>query len=53
MVEQVLSDQVGQQHEQRADEAARGQPITVDTYGQVSKSLRRDLRVAQVVCLAV
>jgi S1-C subfamily serine protease len=38
--------------EQRADEAARGQPITVDTYGQVSKSLRRDLRVAQVVCLA-
>jgi len=39
--------------EQRADEAARGQPITVDTYGKVSERLRRDLRVAQVVCLAV
>lgn len=39
--------------EQRADEAAQGQPITVDTYGKVSERLRRDLRVAQVVCLAV
>ena len=39
--------------EQRADEAAKGQSITVDDYGQVSDRLRRDLRVAQVVCLAV
>ena len=30
-----------------------GQSITVDDYGQVSDRLRRDLRVAQVVCLAV
>jgi S1-C subfamily serine protease len=39
--------------EQRADEAATAQPITVDSYGKVSEGLRRDLRVAQVVCLAV
>ena len=34
--------------EQRADEAAKGQSITVDDYGQVSDRLRRDLRVAEV-----
>lgn len=39
----------GQQH---ADEALTGEPITVDNYGRVSDSLRRDLRVAQVVCLS-
>ncbi|WP_292071134.1 S1 family peptidase [Brevundimonas sp. UBA7534] len=39
--------------EQRADEAAKGQSITVDDYGRVSDRLRRDLRVAQVVCLSV
>lgn len=38
--------------EQRADEVARGQPMTIDTYGQASDALRRDLRVAQVVCLS-
>ncbi len=38
--------------EQRADEMARGQPMTIDTYGQASDALRRDLRVAQVVCLS-
>ena len=48
----ILSASLLLAHVGRADEAARGQPITVDTYGQVSKSLRRDLRVAQVVCLA-
>ncbi|MDG2521433.1 serine protease [Caulobacter segnis] len=31
---------------------AMGEPITVDNYGRVADSLRRDLRVAQVVCLA-
>lgn len=39
--------------EQRADEAALGEPVTVDNYGRVSDTLRRDLRVAQVVCLSV
>ena len=29
------------------------QPVTTDNYGRVADSLRRDLRVAQVVCLAV
>lgn len=31
---------------------ARGQAITTDNYGRVADSLRRDLRVAQVVCLS-
>jgi len=31
---------------------ARGQAIAVDNYGRVADGLRRDLRVAQVVCLA-
>lgn len=39
----------GQQH---AGEALVGEPVTVDNYGVVSDSLRRDLRVAQVVCLS-
>jgi len=30
---------------------ATGETITVDNYGRVADSLRRDLRVAQVVCL--
>jgi S1-C subfamily serine protease len=33
--------------------AAPGQPITPDNYGRTADALRRDLRVAQVVCLAV
>jgi len=31
---------------------ATGQPIATDNYGRVADTLRRDLRVAQVVCLA-
>jgi serine protease Do len=31
---------------------AAGQPIATDNYGRVADGLRRDLRVAQVVCLA-
>jgi serine protease Do len=31
---------------------APGQPIATDNYGRVADDLRRDLRVAQVVCLA-
>ncbi|CAN7474192.1 serine protease [Phenylobacterium sp. LjRoot225] len=31
--------------------AASGSPITPQTYGKVADSLRRDLRVAQVICL--
>ena len=30
---------------------AAGEPITTDNYGRVADSLRRELRVAQVVCL--
>ena len=37
--------------EQRADEKALGQSVTTENYGAVSDQLRRDLRVAQVVCL--
>ena len=39
--------------EQTRAEAARGPAVTTEDYGQVSNMLRRDLRVAQVVCLAV
>lgn len=39
--------------EQRADEPVIGEPVTIDNYGRVADSLRRDLRVAQVVCLSV
>lgn len=39
--------------EQAAGEDARGQAVTTEDYGQVSNRLRRDLRVAQVVCLSV
>lgn len=38
--------------EQRADEPALGQAVTVDNYGEVAEGLRDDLRVAQVVCLS-
>jgi S1-C subfamily serine protease len=31
---------------------ATGEPITVQNYGRVADTLRRDLRVAQVLCLA-
>jgi S1-C subfamily serine protease len=34
-----------------AQEPAIGEVITVDNYGRVADSFRRDLRVAQVVCL--
>ena len=39
--------------EQTPADDARGQTITTEDYGQVSNRLRRDLRVAQVVCLSV
>jgi len=38
---------------QPADEPILGQPVTVENYGRVADDLRRDLRVAQVVCLTV
>lgn len=34
-------------------ETGLGEPITVSNYGRVADSLRRELRVAQVVCLEV
>ncbi len=37
---------------QKADEPLTGRIITVDNYGLVADDLRRDLRVAQVVCLS-
>jgi hypothetical protein len=30
---------------------ATGEPVNVENYGRVADGLRRDLRVAQVVCL--
>lgn len=36
---------------QRADERSLSEPITIDNYGRVADTLRRDLRVAQVLCL--
>jgi S1-C subfamily serine protease len=39
--------------QQQADEPLLGEPVTVDNYGRVADALRRDLRVAQVVCLSV
>lgn len=38
--------------EQRPDETVLGEPVTIDNYGRVADDLRRDLRVAQVVCLS-
>jgi hypothetical protein len=38
---------------QKADEPLTRRFITVDNYGLVADDLRRELRVAQVVCLAV
>ena len=35
----------------RAGEQAMGEPVTIDNYYRVADRLRRDLRVAQVVCL--
>lgn len=37
---------------QRADERLTGEPVTVENYGLVADAMRRDLRVAQVVCLS-
>jgi S1-C subfamily serine protease len=37
---------------QKADEPLTGRVITVDNYGLVADDLRRDLRVARVVCLS-
>ncbi len=36
----------------RPSSFARGEAITIENYGRVADSLRRDLRVARVVCLA-
>jgi len=41
---------VGQSRRGRG-ETGLGEPITIDNYGRVGDGLRRDLRVAQVVCL--
>ena len=37
---------------QRADEPLTGRVVTVDNYGLIADDLRRDLRVARVVCLS-
>jgi len=37
---------------QKADEPLTGRIVTVDNYGLVADDLRRELRVAQVVCLS-
>jgi len=46
----AVRDALAAAHERPPADAA-GEPITVDNYGRVADSLRRDLRVAQVVCL--
>ncbi len=38
--------------QQRPEEPVLGEPVTIDNYGRVADDLRRDLRVAQVVCLS-
>ena len=38
---------------QRADEPLTGRRINIENYGLVADEMRRDLRVAQVVCLSV
>lgn len=38
---------------QKPDEPLTGRIVTVDNYGLVADDLRRDLRVAQVVCLSI
>ena len=38
--------------EQRPDEPLTSEPVTTENYGRVADDLRRDLRVAQVVCLS-
>ena len=37
---------------QKAAEPLTGRTVTIDNYGLVADDLRRDLRVAQVVCLS-
>jgi len=39
--------------EQTPDEPLMSEPVTTENYGRVADDLRRDLRVAQVVCLSV
>lgn len=46
----AVRDALAAAHASASTDAA-GEPITVDNYGRVADSLRRDLRVAQVVCL--
>lgn len=46
----AIRDALAAAHQRGATDAS-GEPITVDNYGRVADSLRRDLRVAQVVCL--
>jgi hypothetical protein len=48
---EALADAMAAAHA-RPDAFAAGQPIGVDNYGIVADDLRRNLRVAQVVCLA-
>jgi S1-C subfamily serine protease len=38
--------------EQPASEPLFGEPVTIDNYGRVADDMRRDLRIAQVVCLS-
>ncbi len=47
---ETVSSALAATHE-RASGFAIGEPITIDNYGRVADTLRRDLRVAQVICL--
>ena len=49
---ETLKTLLGPRRRHGAD-SAMGEPITTENYGRVADGLRRDLRVAQVVCLGV
>ncbi len=48
---ETLASTLSQAHERPAT-FAMGEAVTTDNYGRVADALRRDLRVAQVICLS-
>ena len=50
---ETLKTVLGARRRPSPSEFAPSEPITTENYGRVADGLRRDLRVAQVVCLAV
>jgi serine protease Do len=50
---ETLKTLLGARRRPSPSEFAPSEPITTENYGRVADGLRRDLRVAQVVCLKV